>query len=106
MLYEVITQAVRAFLLSNPDIADELESLNTAVPAPELHSAVCISNLQRSFSDVAQISAHHFEEFCRITSYNVCYTKLLRVSVDDHCFSVYTNTSGLPMSLRRASLPR
>ena len=79
MLYEVITVVgkLAAGDAANLRIADgQAVRVTTGAPLPQGADAVLSEEFCEPSTDA--IIAHHIAEEGRITSYNVCYTKLLR----------------------------
>ena len=68
MLYEVITSDALRGIMDCPDDPGDLHAYTSWIPVINLESC--------SLAIVAPA-----REVCRITSYNVCYTKLLRVEM-------------------------
>jgi hypothetical protein len=57
-------QLMKKFLISHPDIKEEIEEYDASLQIPVSSSVAAKTALFKSFSDIRQITSENFEEFC------------------------------------------
>jgi hypothetical protein len=56
--------SIRKFLAMNPDIQDEVNSLETHIPEQKINFCINKSDLYKTFANVHSVTPENFEEFC------------------------------------------